>query len=137
MKMKYKQTFCAKNIICLNASVKEEIAYMFIILLVLKKWKWKYIKRKKKGKKNNENNGNENEYENSVAVFICEQEGCKAKYKYNFSSNKFTEVTPHENINHNISEDVPSYYKQNVDLLKEKPHITDIQLVRTGKLVLK
>ena len=93
-------------------------------------------KKKKKGKKIN-NEENEIDTDNSVAVFICEQIGCKSKYKYNFSSNRFSEVIPHDKITHNISDNAPYYYKQNIDLLKEKPHITDIQLVRTGKNFLK
>ena len=70
-------------------------------------------------------------------MFICDQNNCKSKYKYNFSSNRFTEVVPHDNMCHDIIDNVPSYYKKNIDLLKEKPHITDIQLVRTGKALLK
>ena len=99
--------------------------------------KVKILKRKKKGKKILEEN--EIDTDNSVAVFLCEQNGCKSKYRYNFSSNRFTEIIAHDNdhIIHEINDKVPSYYKQNIDLLKEKPHITDIQLIRTGKSVLK
>ena len=97
--------------------------------------KVKILKKKKKGKKIHEEN--EIDTDNSVAVFLCEQNGCKSKYRYNFSSNRFTEVIAHDHIIHEINEKVPFYYKQNIDLLKEKPHITDIQLVRTGKSVLK
>lgn len=97
--------------------------------------KVKVLRKKKKGKKNNEEIDSDND--NSVAVFICDQNNCKSKYKYNFSSNRFTEVVPHDNMCHDIIDNVPSYYKKNIDLLKEKPHITDIQLVRTGKALLK
>lgn len=94
--------------------------------------KVKILRRNKKNKKNSE----DNMYDNSLAVFICEQEGCKATYRYNFNSNKFTEEKAHSNINHVIKENVPHYYKQNINILKEKMHITDIQLVRTGKAFL-
>ena len=96
--------------------------------------KVKLLRRNKKGKKNKEE---EEDYDSSLAVFICEQNECKAKYRYNFISNRFTEVIPHSLCEHNIKENSPSYYKQNIDLLKEKRHITDIQLVRTGKSFLK
>jgi hypothetical protein len=86
-------------------------------------------KKKKKSKKNIE----ENNYDSSCAVFYCEQKGCNSKYRYNFVSNRFLEVSPHSSCFHNIKENPPFYYKQNIDLLNEKKHITDIQLVRIGK----
>ena len=89
----------------------------------------KIPRKKKKNKKNNE----EKDYDNSFAVFICEQNNCFAKYRYNFNSNKLTEVKPHRDCAHIIDKNAPSYYKQNIDILNEKVHITDIQLVRTGK----
>ena len=93
----------------------------------------KILRKKKKSKKNNE----EKDYDYSFAVFICEQDDCHAKYRYNFSSNKFTEVKPHhKDCNHIMGKNNPSYYKQNIDILNEKTHITDIQLVRTGKTFL-
>lgn len=88
----------------------------------------KILRKKKKSKKNEENM-----YDNSLAIFICEQEDCKARYRYNFNSNKLIEEKGHNNCSHEIKENVPNYYKQNLDILKEKRHITDIQLVRTGK----
>ena len=94
--------------------------------------KVKILRRNKKNKKNS----GQNMYDNSLAVFICEQEGCKAIYRYNFNSNKFTEERSHSDIKHVIKENAPHYYKQNVEILKEKMHITDIQLVRTGKAFL-
>ena len=91
----------------------------------------KILRKKKKSNKKEEDS-----YDNSFAIFTCEQEGCKGRYKYNFNSNKFTEVVPHGDFNHKINENVPEYYKQNIDILKEKTHITDIQLVRKGKMFL-
>ena len=94
--------------------------------------KVKIIRKKKKSNKNDVDN-----YDNSYAVFICEQNGCNAKYRYNFNSNKFTPVIEHNNnCEHILDENSPYYYKQNIDILNEKPHITDIQLVRTGKVSL-
>ena len=92
--------------------------------------KIKILKKKKKSKKNIEENNN---YDSSCAVFYCEQKGCNSKYRYNFVSNRFLEVSPHSPCSHNIKENPPFYYKQNIDLLNEKKHITDIQLVRIGK----
>lgn len=94
--------------------------------------KIKILRRKKKSKKNSA----EDNYDSSFAIFICEQKGCNARYRYNFASNRFTELKSHDEISHKIDQDAPSYYKQNIDILKEKPHITDIQLVRTGKMFL-
>lgn len=92
----------------------------------------KILRKKKKGKKNDE----EKDYDNSFAVFNCEQNNCFAKYRYNFNSNKFTEIKPHNDCEHIIDKNSPGYYKQNIDILNEKIHITDIQLVRTGKSIL-
>ena len=80
--------------------------------------------KKKKKKKNNEDI--EDKYE---AIFKCEQNGCNAKYKYNFNNNKFSEIIPHSEIDHDENENAPSYYQENINLLIEKPHITDIQMV--------
>ena len=87
------------------------------------------LRKKQKNKKKDE----EKEYDNSFAVFICEQNNCYAKYRYNFNSNRLTEIKPHRDCAHIIDKNAPSYYKQNIDILNEKVHITDIQLVRTGK----
>ena len=95
--------------------------------------KVKIIRRRKKYNRNN----NEDIYDNSYAVFICEQKGCNSKYRYNFNSNKLTPVIEHNNdCEHIIDENAPYYYKQNIDILNEKPYITDIQLVRIGKVSL-
>ena len=91
--------------------------------------KVKILRRKKNSKKNEDNM-----YDNSLAIFTCEQEGCDAKYRYNFNSNKLIEEKGHSNCSHEIKENAPPYYKQNIEILKEKRHITDIQLVRTGKV---
>ena len=72
-------------------------------------------------------------YDFSSAIFTCEQNGCKGRFKYNFSSNKLIKIFKHDKIKHKIKENSPHYYKQNIEILKEKTHITDIQLVRTGK----
>ena len=37
---------------------------------------------------------------------------------------------PHKGFPHEIKKDTPEYYQQNIQLLKEKEFITDIQLVR-------
>ena len=91
----------------------------------------KVPKKKKKSAKKDED-----VYDYCFAVFNCDQKGCKGRFRYNFSSNKLTEVYEHDKINHKINENAPQYYKQNIEILKEKPHITDIQLVRTGKDIL-
>ena len=36
-------------------------------------------------------------------------------------------------IPHEIKEDMPSYYQENIQLLKEKTYITDIQLVKVDE----
>ena len=84
---------------------------------------------KKKKKKNSENDNEEENNDKLEAIFICEQENCNAKYKYNFSTNRFTEIKPHINIEHDIIKNAPSYYDENINILMEKPYITDIQLV--------
>ena len=89
----------------------------------------KIPKKKKKSAKKDEDM-----YDNSFAVFTCEQNGCKGRFRYNFNSNRLTEIYEHDKINHKIGENAPQYYKQNIDILKEKTHITDIQLVRKGKV---
>ena len=72
----------------------------------------------------------EEEKIDSIAIFKCENEGCSAVYSYNFNSNRFSKRDPHSDVTHKIKEDVPDYYKQNIQLLNEKNYITDIQLVR-------
>ena len=85
-----------------------------------KKIKRKISKKKKK----------EEEYEESFAIFKCDTEGCNAIYTYNFASNAFRILEPHNECDHNIKEVAPSYYSENIQLLKDKSYITDIQLVR-------
>ena len=89
-------------------------------------------KKKKKYKKDKEKEKEENEKEESVANFKCEIEGCPGIYTYNFNSNRLTKKMPHSIIPHDIKNDVPEYYQENIKLLKEKIFITDIQLVRVG-----
>lgn len=84
---------------------------------------------KKKKKKNLENVNEEENNDKLEAIFICEQENCDGKFKYNFSTNRFSEVKPHKNIEHDIIKNAPSYYDENIKILMEKPYITDIQLV--------
>ena len=100
---------------------------------------FKNEKIKKKTRIGKKHKKEEKEYDSSSAIFVCEQEGCAAKYKYSFYSNKFTEVICHTNCEHKINQNqnLPSYYEQNINLLKEKKHITDVQLVRKGKDSLK
>ena len=87
-------------------------------------------KKKKKAKEENDNDKDKEALE-SVAIFKCEKEGCNAIYAYNFNSNRFNKREPHSNIDHEIKkEEMPNYYEQNIELLKEKNYITDIQLVR-------
>ena len=84
--------------------------------------------KKKYGKKKNENEI----YFKVDAIFECEEEKCGARYKYNFNSNKFTEIIEHdENVDHRQEFDAnsPFYYKEIVKLLSEKDYITDVQLV--------
>lgn len=89
-----------------------------------------YNLNKKKKKKNLENNNEEENSDKIEAIFICEQKNCNAKYKYNFSTNRFSEIKPHmNNIEHDIIKNAPSYYDENIKILTEKPYITDIQLV--------
>ena len=107
-----------------------------------KKIEKKPNKKKKRGKqkeKKEENNEEKKEEEkekekeqiDSIAIFKCDNEGCNAIYSYNFTSNRFTKREPHDDeVKHEIKEDVPDYYKQNIKLLQEKSYITDIQLVR-------
>ena len=80
------------------------------------------IKKKNKNKKE--------EYDESCAIFKCEAEGCKAVYTYNFSSNRFRKKEPHDEVPHDLKKNVPNYYQQNIQLLKDKNYITDIQLVK-------
>ena len=40
---------------------------------------------------------------------------------------------PHSGFPHEIKKDEPEYYQQNIQLLKEKEFITDIQLVRVDE----
>ena len=84
---------------------------------------------KKKNKKNMENENEEENNDKLEAIFICEEENCNAKFKYNFSTNRFSEIKPHINIEHDIIKNAPSYYDENIKVLMEKPYITDIQLV--------
>ena len=84
---------------------------------------------KKKKKKNLENINEEENNDNLEAIFICEQEKCGGKFKYNFNNNRFSEIKPHLNIEHDIIKNAPSYYDENIKILTEKPYITDIQLV--------
>lgn len=93
--------------------------------------KYEKIKNKIKSKKQKKN-VNENDIENNnkyEAIFTCEQKGCNAKYKYNLNNNKFNEIIPHTDIGHDEDETSPSYYQENINLLIEKPYITDIQMV--------
>ena len=83
------------------------------------------IKKKNKNKKE--------EYDESCAIFKCEAEGCRAIYTYNFSSNRFRKKEPHDEVPHEIKKDAPNYYQQNIQLLKDKNYITDIQLVKVDK----
>ena len=89
--------------------------------------------KKKTKKKKKPSKKDEDVYDCSSAIFTCEQKGCKGRFKYNFSSNRLSEIFEHDKIKHKIKENSPQYYKQNIEILKEKTHITDIQLVRTGK----
>ena len=66
----------------------------------------------------------------SIANFKNEYEGCTGVYTYNFNSNRFRKKIPHSGFPHEIKKDAPEYYQQNIQLLKEKEFITDIQLVR-------
>ena len=78
-----------------------------------------------------ENKKDENdEYDESSAIFKCEAQGCNAIYTYNFSSNKFKRKELHEDVPHDINKNAPSYYQQNIQILKDKNYITDIQLVK-------
>ena len=86
----------------------------------------KYEKIKNEIKKKKKNEDIDDKYEE---IFKCEQNDCNAKYKYNFNNNKFSEIIPHSEIDHDENENSPSYYQENINLLIEKPHITDIQMV--------
>ena len=89
--------------------------------------KYEKIKNEKKSKKKNKNNeDNTGKYE---AIFKCEQNGCNAKYKYNFNTNKFIEIIPHSDVGHDENNNPPTYYQENINILIEKPYITDIQMV--------
>ena len=79
------------------------------------------------------NIGNKDEYDGSCAIFKCENELCGAVYTYNFSSNSFSKKEPHSDIFHEIRKDAPGYYQQNIEILKEKLYITDIQLVKVDE----
>ena len=92
----------------------------------------KKIKRRP-NKKNKKNIGNKDEYDGSCAIFKCENELCDAVYTYNFSSNSFSKKEPHSDIFHEIRKDAPGYYQQNIEILKEKLYITDIQLVKVDE----
>ena len=92
----------------------------------------KKIKRRP-NKKNKKNIGNKDEYDGSCAIFKCENELCDAVYTYNFSSNSFSKKEPHGDIFHEIRKDAPGYYQQNIEILKEKLYITDIQLVKVDE----
>ena len=81
------------------------------------------------GKKKNKNG---KKFFTSLAYFQCENERCKAVYTYSFKSNKFIEKKCHSENPHNIIKDVPEYYKQNINLFREKKYITDIQLIRVN-----
>ena len=89
----------------------------------------KKIKRTFKKKKKNKKEEND-EYDESSAIFKCEAQGCNAIYTYNFSSNKFKRKELHEDVPHDIKKNAPSYYQQNIQILKDKNYITDIQLVK-------
>ena len=97
-----------------------------------KKEENKKIKRRP-NKKNKKNIGNKDEYDGSCAIFKCENELCDAVYTYNFSSNSFSKKEPHGDIFHEIRKDAPGYYQQNIEILKEKLYITDIQLVKVDE----
>ena len=85
------------------------------------------IVKKKNNKKKQE------EYSEYCAIFKCEMEGCGAIYTYNFSSNNFKKEESHKDIPHEIKKDAPNYYHENIQLLKDKNYITDIQLVKVDK----
>ena len=90
------------------------------------------IKKTKQNKKikKNEEKGDEN---NTEAYFICEERNCGGKYKYDFVSNQFISVIPHNDfIDHKIeiNDDDPYYYKEIFELLFNNEIITDVQLVR-------
>ena len=93
--------------------------YDFSIYEKIEKNRKNYEKKKK----------NEKKEDNYDAIFVWEQKGCKAKYKYNLNSNKFSEILPHDDIGHDENENSPSYYQENINILIEKPYITDIQMV--------
>ena len=91
---------------------------------------YKYEKTEKNRKNYEKNRKNIENKEDYDAIFICEQKGCNAKYKYNLNSNKFSEILPHDDdVGHDEKENSPSYYQENINLLIEKPHITDIQMI--------
>ena len=92
--------------------------------------KRKIIRKPNKKKKNKKE---ENEKEESIANFKCEFEGCIGVYTYNFNSNRFRMKIPHSGFPHEIKKDAPEYYQQNIQLLKEKEFITDIQLVQVDE----
>ena len=79
---------------------------------------------KKKKKKNEEEK--KDKYD---AIFHCELKNCEAEYRYNFYTNNFTEIKPHSDIPHDEKENPPLYYQENIQILIEKPNITDIQMI--------
>ena len=88
-------------------------------------------KKKYKKEENDKDKEKDKELNESIAIFKCENEGCSGVYCYNFNSNRFRKRDPHSDVVHEIKNDeIPGYYQQNIELLKEKTYITDIQLVR-------
>lgn len=89
----------------------------------------KKIEKKNKRKANNKKEEKDKENYRHYAIFKCENEDCNAVYTYSFNSNKFRFRNPHLEILHELKKNLPDYYEQNIQLLKEKNYITDIQLV--------
>ena len=96
------------------------------------KFEYKKIKQSNKKRKNIQKEENNKRFI-PYALFECEVEGCNAIYTYNFSSNQFNVKEPHKASPHHIKNQMPSYYEQNIKLLKEKNYITDIQLVKVDE----
>ena len=118
---------CAKHHLFKRFSRRGDTIYVYNFIGFEKET---MFRKKKYSKKIDQNNN----YQVSFAVFMCDQKGCNAKYRYNFCSNVFRNIIPHnDDCPHRINENAPWYYKENINILKEKEHITDIQLVRTGK----
>ena len=90
---------------------------------------YNYKKIEKINKKRKKNNNKEEQKDNYEAIFHCELKDCGGEYKYNFNTNNFSEIKPHSDIPHDEKENPPIYYLDNIKILIEKPHITDIQMI--------